>query len=398
MARFRFSLAKLTTIALCVLSLSVHGATETVPQFGASAYASIKDKPTISSDAITMSVWFKVTAAAGAGGDYNCIFGSTGRNNFNGPLTIYHNNTSTAAARGIGFGGKIDGKYQELLYKTELADGAWHFAVATVSGATYTLYLDGQQVATKTYSPGVVAGFWQNLYFGADPANQARNFGGLVTEAALWSKALSADEVAALWNGKERLLGNEEGLWGYWPLNEGSGTALRDASGNKHTGTYTAAVTWAEETTPFILGVPVPTYEPQVDWTGEAQYPVAETDDYSVDYGEGDYTSVGQYAFTLTLKNAAPSGRIRRQSQRRCRSRSLRRRTNGLRARRFRRLRGRRAKIRRRLRQRPSSARSCRCLLRMNSPGCRSASMRSACRSRRRRTIPDLIRWSSPSM
>lgn len=303
MAQFRFSLAKFTTIALCALSFCAHGATEMVPQFGASAYAKITDKPTISSDAITMSVWFKV-AEAGAGGDYNCIFGSTGRNNFGGPLTIYHNNLSTASKRGIGFGGKVDGAYKELLYKTELADGAWHFAAATVSGATYTLYLDGEQVATQTYTPGVVAGFGQNLYFGADPGSQLRNFGGCVTEAALWSKALSADEVAALWNGKERLSGNEEGLWGYWPLNEGSGTAVGDASGNNHVGTYQAAVTWTSETTPFILGVPLPTYEPQVGWTGEAQYPVTETADYSVDYGEGDYTTVGTYAFTLTLKNA----------------------------------------------------------------------------------------------
>lgn len=300
MGKIRCSQVRFLMSVLCALSLSVHGATETVPQFGTSAYASIKDKPTISSDAITMSVWFKVTAAAGAGGDYNCIFGSTGRNNFNGPLTIYHNNVATASKRGIGFGGKVDGAYKELLYKTELADGAWHFAAATVSGATYTLYLDGEQVATQTYTPGTVASFGQNLYFGADPGNQNRNFGGCVTEAALWSKALSADEVKAMWQNKLRLVGSEADLWGYWPLNEGSGTAVTDASGNKHTGTYTG-VAWTEETTPFIFGVEVPAYAAEAGWTGTEQKPSVSSEDYTIDWGEGDYTAVGTYAFTLTL-------------------------------------------------------------------------------------------------
>ena len=136
MAQFRFSLAKLTTIALCALSLSVHGATETVPQFGASAYAKITDKPDISPDAITMSAWFKVTTEAGKGGDFDCIIGSSSRNSYNGPMTIYYNNATTAAKRGIGVNGKVDDAYKELFYQKDLADGAWHFVAATISGST----------------------------------------------------------------------------------------------------------------------------------------------------------------------------------------------------------------------------------------------------------------------
>lgn len=235
----------------CSAGLPATAATESILQTGAGAYATITDRPSVV-DGFSMSVWFKVTQEAGKGGDYDTIFGSCGRNNFNGPMTIYCNNTATAAKRGIGVGGKIGNTFQEVIYNKDLADGQWHFAVATLVGTTYTLYLDGAEVATKTCA-GDVAGFGQNLQFGADAGSLARNFTGLVTEGALWARVLSDLEVEKLYSAGAdmlRLNGAETGLWGYWALNDGEGTTAADKV-NAHNATLKAATMWTDDETPF---------------------------------------------------------------------------------------------------------------------------------------------------
>jgi len=80
--------------------------------------------------------------------------------------------------------------------------GAWHHLalVANPSAGTLVAYLDGAQVATKPLlSASTVAATTEPFTLGA-LSGGANTFNGTVDHASLWNRALSAAEVAALYN------------------------------------------------------------------------------------------------------------------------------------------------------------------------------------------------------
>jgi hypothetical protein len=76
---------------------------------------------------------------------------------------------------------------------------AWHDLVARYDGTTLTLFCDGKSTATKPWS-GPLARNSDTLLIGAGKVGGkvAQHFRGELEEAALWSRALSDREVAAL--------------------------------------------------------------------------------------------------------------------------------------------------------------------------------------------------------
>jgi len=89
---------------------------------------------------------------------------------------------------------------------TNIFDGNWHQIVAisvdvtgTGSDARY-VYIDGQLVA-QTLNTTILAND-RTTYpmIGNDPESTARSWDGKIDDVAIWNRALSATEVAALWN------------------------------------------------------------------------------------------------------------------------------------------------------------------------------------------------------
>lgn len=89
---------------------------------------------------------------------------------------------------------------------TDLADSGWNQLVVSMEGETATIYYNGQFKATKNGSNGIF-----NPDSGADlsiggwmawgnPDGLARLYNGLLDEVGVWDRALSAAEVAALYN------------------------------------------------------------------------------------------------------------------------------------------------------------------------------------------------------
>ena len=66
---------------------------------------------------------------------------------------------------------------------------------------------------------------------------------GKVAEVRIWGMALGDEEIEA--NSRTLISGNESGLLAYYPLNEATGTNIRDNSGNGKHGTLTNALWWA---------------------------------------------------------------------------------------------------------------------------------------------------------
>ncbi len=72
--------------------------------------------------------------------------------------------------------------------------------------------------------------------------SQSEQF-GKVAEVRIWGMALSDEEIEA--NSRTLISGNESGLLAYYPLNEATGTNIRDNSGNGQHGTLTNPIWWA---------------------------------------------------------------------------------------------------------------------------------------------------------
>jgi uncharacterized delta-60 repeat protein len=83
-----------------------------------------------------------------------------------------------------------------------VAGGVWHQVLARRSGTQFDLFLDGVRIATGT-DPDPVADTSMPLLLGKRNDQDGRNFAvdGRLDEAAIWGRALSNAEVAALYNG-----------------------------------------------------------------------------------------------------------------------------------------------------------------------------------------------------
>lgn len=133
---------------------------------------------------------------------------------------------------------------------TPLSTGVWYHVGATYSGGgSYTninLYVDGALVS--------MSGSTQGTYVAMHNTSGAVQLGklnittpdyanGLIAEAQIWDKELSADEMSNLYN-TGALAPNTANTVMNLPLEEGSGTSVADASGNGHSGTISGA-TWS---------------------------------------------------------------------------------------------------------------------------------------------------------
>ncbi len=149
----------------------------------------------------------------------------------------------------------------------------WHHVVFTDDTSGHKLYIDGV-LQTLTYTTGSASTdfFFDNITGTAGEQQigtmNNENFSGTLDEIRLYNRALSATEVASLYDlgkvtanlrpGDDVL---EEGLSGYWKLDDGSGSSATDASGNGNTLSLTASPTW---TTGQIGG--------GIDFDGSTQY------------------------------------------------------------------------------------------------------------------------------
>jgi hypothetical protein len=143
-------------------------------------------------------------------------------------------------------------------------DGTWyHFAVTyadrestSEGGVSRKIYLNGELLADGNINWDNTGGGTGGMMFGG------RNLAGTgydngwacaLDQVAIFDTAKDAAWVASVYNtDKKKLdLSNESGLVGYWKFDEGSGTTVKDYSGNGNHGTFasisgdtTAYPTW----------------------------------------------------------------------------------------------------------------------------------------------------------
>jgi hypothetical protein len=141
-------------------------------------------------------VWFKTTVKGGK------LIGFG--NSQSGSSSAYDRHTYISTTGQLAFG-TYNGGYQTLTSSANVADGAWHHVVATMSPSTgMTLYLDGARVAGNTAftAPESNTGYWRIGYDNTSgwPNAGSNYFVGSMRFAAVYKTALTATQVTNHYN------------------------------------------------------------------------------------------------------------------------------------------------------------------------------------------------------
>ena len=112
----------------------------------------------------------------------------------------------------------------------------WHHIAGTYDGQEMKLYVDGIEKAKKAYAGNNINYNPENdLLFGMfKDNNEFHAVAGKIAEIRLWKVVRTQQEIQN--NLYQRLAGNESGLVGYWPLNEGSNNIAYDRTSNANHG------------------------------------------------------------------------------------------------------------------------------------------------------------------
>ncbi|NEQ69738.1 MAG: hypothetical protein F6K21_30455, partial [Symploca sp. SIO2D2] len=146
-----------------------------------------------------------------------------------------------------------------LTSRNQLKTKTWQHVAATFKNEAdgAKLYINGEEENTAT--PNQVGSVTKLPVRIASQADALGNlFKGDIAEVRMWNRVRSQEEIKQSMN--HRLRGDEEGLVGYWPLNEGSGTAIADKTSNDNPGTLHGG-TWKQDALDFIQPAP-PKEEP----------------------------------------------------------------------------------------------------------------------------------------
>jgi len=213
--------------------------TQSVPTFdGQNDYIEVAYQPELNPAQFTLSCWVKVDG---------------GQGKWRSPVTSRTAKGSTAlggyflyAAQNNKWQFSIgDGKSWVSINDSDVVLNTWTHVAANHDGSTMKLYINGELVGAPVQSKiNLNTSHPLRIGAGVTEGNPGYFFNGEITEVRLWNRARSQDEIKQLMN--QRLKGDEAGLVGYWPLNEGSGTTVADKTNHKNSGTIHGA-NWKQE-------------------------------------------------------------------------------------------------------------------------------------------------------
>ena len=191
----------------------------------------------------TVEFWLRTTSTRFEG-----IFWKAPDTNFNREFGISLESTGKISAT-IGNGTTVESLYSDAIVN----DGKWHWVAVRVDVVStkdrIIIFIDdvSNQVTLQTAIVHVQAS--NEIVVGKVASNSTatRFFTGDLTEVRLWNNARSGGVNGELDTYKQkRLLGNETGLVGYWPLTDGEGLTAFDRSSTAIDGVI-AGTSWQGE-------------------------------------------------------------------------------------------------------------------------------------------------------
>ncbi|MFZ2970230.1 MAG: LamG domain-containing protein, partial [Minisyncoccia bacterium] len=240
-------------ISIGIIFISLFGATDfafagwTSGKFGSAInFDGINDYVNSNSSvsaasAFSYSLWFKSSDGSFAADEY--LF-SQGTNDPSVYLESTDNKVKVMA----------DGADKISSVKT-VNNAQWRHLEITADGTNLKLYLDGSLESSTAYTGSSAAG----ILYVASNATPGSYFGGIIDDVRVYNYARTQDEILSDYNsGKAAHLGKDsqrdDGLVGYWNMEEGKGQTISDRSGNGNNGTLGANTSVGKDDPVFTSG------------------------------------------------------------------------------------------------------------------------------------------------
>jgi hypothetical protein len=118
---------------------------------------------------------------------------------------------------------------KKLNSATALSANTWYHIAATYDGSTMKIYINGTLDASMSATGTIAANGTFQISRSWD-AN--RGFNGQFDEMRVWKSALAQSAISA---NKCSVSATSTNLEAYWKFDEGTGTAIADATGHGHT-------------------------------------------------------------------------------------------------------------------------------------------------------------------
>ncbi len=116
-----------------------------------------------------------------------------------------------------------------------LGTNAWYHIAGVYDGTQVKLYINGILQGTEDAEGNLTLGTGVVMNLGDNPTWPGRFWNGKLDEVRIWDVARNEEQIHATMS--TELTGNEDGLVGYYPMNEGAGSSTSDVSGNDNDGT-----------------------------------------------------------------------------------------------------------------------------------------------------------------
>lgn len=146
----------------------------------------------------------------------------------------------TGQSNCLSFGINTGGVYNEFDVPINASDfeGRWRLVTAVYDGVNRYVYFDGV-LASSTPTTGAINTGGTALGFIGSLSGNAEIFKGNIDDVRIYSRALSASEVAGLYvqGSVARKVPNNISMFGHWTLDEATSTIAHDFSGNGRNGT-----------------------------------------------------------------------------------------------------------------------------------------------------------------
>jgi hypothetical protein len=142
----------------------------------------------------TYSVWVKADSWTAADNQWNSVFSK--QDGAAGGFRLTR--TGTTAYTGVDFLGTGAAVARDTVDQVDVADNAWHHLAFTYDGVTSRYYIDGvlRGSAASAYNQAATA----HLVVGAWNTAGIRSINGLIDDFVVYDTALSAEEIAALFD------------------------------------------------------------------------------------------------------------------------------------------------------------------------------------------------------
>lgn len=184
---------------------------------GIAQYIEIPYFPEADVNEMTIEAWIKPTAPIG---DFDGVLAG-GRDSVRYSFHL-------TGAQGLGFA-PVTSPAQ--VSPSALQPDVWQHIGLTYGNGHLVFYVNGRAMPVPYFINFALASTGQPLIIGVDLPGGAEYFMGQIAEVRLWDRARMADELAE--TRYIKLQGNEEGLVGYWPLDDvADGTAADLANGH----------------------------------------------------------------------------------------------------------------------------------------------------------------------